>query len=60
MQEIELILELHSNAGRSQGHDKETGKYGWIENCCKTCGTFGEYGEPWPCETYNLAVKAQL
>jgi hypothetical protein len=50
------ILAIHADGGRSQGYT-ETG-YGYIDHCCKTCGAFGEYGHPWPCETVRALGSA--
>lgn len=50
------IKELHKDGGRSQGYLQD-GSYGEIEHACNVCGTFGEYGEPWPCPTYTLADR---
>lgn len=46
---IAEAAKLHRNGGTSQGYTEDG--YGYIENCCETCGSFGEYGEEWPCET---------
>lgn len=46
------IQKLHSDGGASQGYT-ENG-YGYYEHTCETCGTFGEYGVAWPCETRKL------
>ena len=54
----ESIRDAHYNAGKSQGyfnHGYDSYKY-----CCAECGSFGEYGVEWPCETYQQAVKALL
>ena len=50
------IMELHADAGASQGYTN-TG-YGVLEHTCAVCGTYGEYGEEWPCKTYKIAAKA--
>jgi len=50
------IMDMHGDAGASQGYT-DSG-YGVIEHCCNLCGTFGEYGEEWPCATYEVAEKA--
>lgn len=46
---ITEAAKLHRKGGASQGYTADG--YGYIEHCCETCGTFGEYGEPWPCKT---------
>lgn len=43
------ILDLHTDGGGSQGYTDDG--YGVIDHCCETCGSFGEYGHPWPCKT---------
>ncbi len=48
------VIELHRDAGESQGYT-ENG-YGYIPHACGTCGSFGEYGEPWPCATFLAAT----
>jgi hypothetical protein len=46
------IVELHRDGGESQGY--LPGGYGDMDHACITCGSFGEYGEPWPCDTLRL------
>lgn len=49
---LERVKALHYDAGESQGYTPEVrGGYGMIPHCCASCGSFGEYGTPWPCET---------
>ena len=43
------IVEGHRDGGESQGYLPD--RYGDMDHACTTCGTFGEYGEPWPCST---------
>lgn len=46
------IIDLHSDGGSSQGYT-ESG-YDVMQHACETCGSFGEYGVPWPCPTLRL------
>jgi hypothetical protein len=46
----DAVLAIHADQGESQGYLPDGG-YGYIAHCCGTCGSFGEYGEPWPCAT---------
>ena len=50
------VIELHRDAGPSQGYIGDG--YGWIDHACSECGSFGEYGEPWPCATYRAVTGA--
>lgn len=50
------LLAIHADGGRSQGYTA-TG-YGYIDHCCETCGAFGEYGHPWPCDTVRALASA--
>lgn len=50
---INKVRELHTDGGGSQGYFAGDRDYGWRDHCCKTCGSFGEYGVEWPCETYE-------
>lgn len=54
---LRRILDLHQDGGTSQGYT-DTG-YVDIEHCCTTCGTFGEYGIPWPCPTVQAIRDAE-
>ena len=57
---IERVKALHHDAGESQGYTPEVrGGYGTIPHCCASCGTFGEYGTPWPCETIQAIQGAE-
>lgn len=57
---LERVKALHHDAGESQGYTPEVrGGYGTIPHCCASCGTFGEYGEPWPCATIQ-AIEGDL
>lgn len=47
--QLDTVRELHKPDGASLG-STSTG-YGMIDQCCAQCGTKGEYGEEWPCET---------
>ena len=53
------VLALHTDGGQSQGYTDDTpGGYGYIDHCCTECGSFGEYGKPWPCPTVRaLAAR---
>ena len=54
------VLALHTDGGQSQGYtDDAPGGYGYIDHCCTECGSFGEFGEPWPCPTVR-ALAAHL
>jgi len=53
---LKAIMELHQDRGASQGYT-DSG-YGVLDHCCGECGTFGEYGEEWPCATYRIAENA--
>jgi hypothetical protein len=56
---IRAVLALHADAGESQGYTQSAlGGYGYIDHCCGECGTFGEYGEPWPCATVRVIRTA--
>ena len=52
---LQEIMMLHADAGASQGYTG-TG-YGVLDHTCAVCGTHGEYGEEWPCKTWELAAK---
>lgn len=54
---IERVRALHRNGGSSQGRTDEG--YGYIKNCCETCGEFGEYGVEWPCPTIAALDKEE-
>lgn len=54
--ELGEIITRHLDNGGSQG-DTDNG-CGFIDHCCATCGSFGEYGVAWPCDTYLSASKA--
>jgi hypothetical protein len=46
------IVEEHGDGGESQGYlADEDWRYGYMPHACETCGSFGEYGTPWPCRT---------
>ncbi len=51
---------IHQDGGESQGYDMTRGgEYGDLPHCCTECGTFGEYGIPWPCPTLRaLGVES--
>ena len=54
------VLALHTDGGQSQGYTHDApGGYGYIDHCCTECGSFGEFGEPWPCPTVR-ALAAHL
>ena len=54
------VLALHTDGGQSQGYtDDAPGGYGYIDHCCAECGSFGEFGEPYPCATVR-ALAAHL
>lgn len=54
------VLTLHVDGGQSQGYTADApGGYGYIDHCCTECGSFGEYGEPWPCQTVR-AITAHI
>lgn len=52
------IVALHADDGESQVYGDFPGGYGTYEHCCDTCGTFGEYGVPWPCPTLRHLAAA--
>ena len=52
---LRAVLEVHRDGGESQGYTKDG--YGDIAHCCITCGSFGEYGEPYPCETVVAIIE---
>lgn len=47
---LEAVLKVHRDGGESQGY-LDNGHYGVIDHCCTECGSYGEYGTPWPCPT---------
>ena len=47
---LRAVLEIHQDGGESQGY-LDDGSYGDMPNCCTECGSFGEYGVPYPCRT---------
>lgn len=47
------IIALHADGGKSQGY-ADGGEFVVHEHACTECGAFGEFGEPWPCETLFL------
>lgn len=47
---LEGVLAIHRDGGESQGY-LDNGHYGVIDHCCTECGSYGEYGTPWPCPT---------
>jgi len=49
------VLTLHRDNGASQG-DTDTG-YGVLDHACATCGSFGEYGEEFPCGTVTALAS---
>ena len=54
---IAEAISLHADAGISQGYTANG--YGDIQDCCDSCGTFGEYGVPFPCETLRALSGAE-
>lgn len=57
---LERVKALHHDAGESQGYTPDVrGGYGMIPHCCASCGTFGEYGEQWPCATIQAIEGEQ-
>lgn len=51
-----MLVELHADGGSSQGQEDEDGPYTMLDNACETCGKFGEYGVPWPCESIRAVA----
>ena len=56
---LRAVLDLHRDAGPSQGYFHGDIGYGERDHCCGTCGRFGEYGVEWPCPTVR-AIKTAL
>lgn len=54
---LRAVLAIHQDGGPSQGYTRDG--YRTIDHCCTECGSFGEYGEPWPCPTVR-AVTAHI
>lgn len=57
MESLQEVLDLHRDGGPSQGYGNDG--YGYLEHACAECGTFGEYGVEWPCETYRLVQQVR-
>ena len=55
---LEAVLSIHRDGGESQGY-LDDGSYGDMPNCCTECGSFGEYGVPYPCPTV-IAITTAL
>ena len=53
------VLDLHCDAGPSQGYFSDDLGYGWADHCCATCGSLGEYGVEWPCPTAIAALGVE-
>ena len=56
MKALRAVLELHKDGGESPGYTEND--YEDIAHCCTTCGSFGEYGEPYPCDTVRAITEA--
>ena len=57
MESLQEVLDLHRDGGPSQGYVNDG--YGYLDHACTECGTFGEYGVEWPCETYRLVQQVK-
>ena len=55
---LRAVLKIHQDGGESQGYT-DTGTYGDMPHCCTECGSFGEYGVPYPCPTV-AAIRQHL
>ena len=55
---LRAVLDLHRDAGHSQGFFPGDRDYGERDHCCGTCGTHGEYGVEWPCPTVQAVADA--
>ena len=43
------VLAEHEDLGGSPGYFDDDDGYGWRDDCCAQCGSFGDYGVEWPC-----------
>ena len=56
---LEKVLRVHRDGGESQGYDMaHGGDYRTMPHCCTECGSLGEYGVPWPCDTVEAITTA--
>lgn len=48
---LDKVRALHQRCDDGEQGYRPDGSYGTVAPCCKTCGSYGEYTEPWPCAT---------
>ncbi len=51
---LDKVRALHQRCDDGEQGYRPDGGYGTVAPCCETCGSYGEYTEPWPCATARV------